>query len=96
MYLRCPHSINDSFDDVDFDEVPSSVEHDAPVPELGPVLGHIKIAEHDECLVQDVILHRLEEGLNGVASTKIILGTDCDLDHVIALIQDPGIGSYGN
>ena len=72
------HAIYDSFDDTCLDEVSRRVQHYAAVQELW-VVQDGGLAQHDVIVGDVVVLHKLEECLDGVSGPKIVGGGDVDL-----------------
>ena len=72
------HAIYDPFDDTRLDEVSGCVQHYAAVRELW-VVQDGGLAHHDVVVGDVVVLHELEERLDGVSGPKIVGGGDVDL-----------------
>ena len=72
------HAIYDTFDDALLDEVSRRVEHYAAMRELW-IVQDGRLAQHDVIVVDVVVLHELEEGLDRVPGPKVVGGSDIDL-----------------
>ena len=78
LYLAVSHAIYDSFNDTFLDEVSRCVEHYAAMRELWIVQDGC-LAQHDVVVVDVVVLHELEEGLDRVPGPKVVGSGDIDL-----------------
>ena len=65
------HAIYDSFDDAFLNEVPRCVKHNTAMRKLG-IVQNICTAQHDVVVVDVIVLHKLEEGLDCVPGPKIV------------------------
>ena len=69
------HAIYDSFDDAFLNEVPRCVKHNTAMRKLG-IVQNICAAQHDVVVVDVIVLHELEEGLDCVPGPKIVGSSD--------------------
>ena len=78
--LAVSHPIYYSFDDTRLDEVSRRVQHYATVRKLW-IVQDGGLAQHDVVVGDVVVLHELEEGLDGVSGPKIVGGGNVDLTN---------------